>query len=290
MPKLIVMVGPPGSGKSTFSKKYVEEGFVYVNQDSQGKDHLHIFDIAILAGQNVIVDRMGFNKEQRSRYLSLAKEKGYNTQIFVLHQSYDTCLERVRARVDHPTIKDEKSARSALNLFFTKYERVEDAEADEVVRIWPEGDKPRVIIVDLDGTLCNVDHRIHFVRTDGKKDWKSFFQGLKDDKVNEWCKLIIDSIYSTFTDGIKTVLCSGRPDDYEKPTRKWLEDNRIKFQSLYMRHRGDRRQDNITKEQILDFEILTRYTPFFMIDDRSQVVEMWRRRGYTCLQCASGNF
>lgn len=57
-----------------------------------------------------------------------------------------------------------------------------------------------------------------------------------------------------------------------------------------MRPRNDYRRDDIVKEIILDFEILTRYTPIFMIDDRTQVVEMWRRRGFVCLQCAKGNF
>ena len=57
-----------------------------------------------------------------------------------------------------------------------------------------------------------------------------------------------------------------------------------------MRQRDDFRPDNIVKEMILDFEILTRYTPYFMIDDRKQVVDMWRKRGYTCLACAEGDF
>lgn len=57
-----------------------------------------------------------------------------------------------------------------------------------------------------------------------------------------------------------------------------------------MRRSGDFRPDYIVKEVILDFEILTRYTPYIIIDDRDQVVKMWRRRGYTCLQCAPGDF
>jgi hypothetical protein len=90
--------------------------------------------------------------------------------------------------------------------------------------------------------------------------------------------------------GYKIVLCSGRPDDHEKPTREWLSRSYPYYDDLFMRLRGDHRQDNIAKENILDFEILTRYTPYFMIDDRAQVVEMWRKRGFTCLQCAPGDF
>jgi predicted kinase len=292
--QLIVMVGPSGAGKSTMAKFIVasqnggNEPFTYINQDSQGREHLHLFDLAILAGENVIVDRMGFTKNQRARYIDIAKANGYNTKIIVLHESYATCLERCINRQDHETIKEEKAARSALNMFFSKYERVEDSEADVVERHWPNGVKPLAIIVDLDGTLCNMEHRLHFVNLEEgqKKNWKDFFDNMSKDEVNVWCKDIILSLYEE----TKIVLCSGRPDNYRMATENWLANNEIPYHALYMRNRADQRQDNITKEVILDFELLSRYSPHFFIDDRSQVVEMYRKRGFTVLQCAKGNF
>ena len=153
MKKCVILVGPPGSGKTTIAHQ-VFDTHTYINQDIQGKEHLHNFDMAVLAGEDVIIDRMNFNKLQRSRYLDIAKTNGYETEIVVIHESYKTCLERCLKRQDHPTIKDEQSARSALATFFGKYERVQDEEADKVTRIWPEGDKPLAAISDLDGTLC----------------------------------------------------------------------------------------------------------------------------------------
>jgi hypothetical protein len=270
------------------SKNGGNEPFTYINQDSQGREHLHLFDMAILAGENVVVDRMGFTKNQRSRYIDLAKTHGYITKIIVLHESYATCLQRCLDRKNHETIKEEKAAKSALNMFFSKYERVQDNEADVVERHWPSGLKQLAIICDLDGTLCKVDHRLHFVRRPKgeKKDWNGFFRAMTHDEVNQWCKDILE----TFNNKYAVVLCSGRPDNYRIQTEEWLFKHKIAYESLFMRNRGDQRQDNIAKEIILDFEILTRYTPYFMIDDRQQVVDMWRARGYTCLQCADGAF
>jgi hypothetical protein len=58
-----------------------------------------------------------------------------------------------------------------------------------------------------------------------------------------------------------------------------------------MRQERDYRQDYLIKEQILDFEILTRYTQVLAVfDDRSTVVNMWRKRGLTTLQVAPGEF
>jgi hypothetical protein len=289
------MVGPPGSGKSTFAKKNYP-GFVYVNQDSQGVDHLHHFDMALIDGQDLIVDRMGFNKEQRSRYLKRAKEFGYETKIVVLHENFDTCRERCTLRSDHETIKDKETASKAINFFFSKYERVEDSEADKVERYWPTGDKPKAIVCDLDGTLCNLDHRLHFVKGE-RKNWGAFFKHLDKDEPNEWCAELLKQMANG---NYAVVYCSGRPDSYKEATDKWLRANDLKFfhvgdchdymAPLYMRNRGDHRDDSIVKEILLDFEILTRFTPYFMIDDRKRVVDMWRKRGYIVLQCAEGNF
>lgn len=287
--RLMLLVGPPGSGKSTFAKKCVADRFIHINQDLQGKEHLHVFDIAVQAGQDVVVDRMNFSRGQRARYLDIAKKHGYQTAITVFHESLGTCLKRCKERVGHSTIKDEVSARSALNTFFTKYERVQDNEADTVQRLWPDGAKPSAIICDLDGTLCDVEHRRHFVRRpEGeKKDWKGFFEGISEDKIVQ----PVADILRRSAERYEIVYCSGRPDNYRKITEEWLRSKYLAFSGeLYMRARNDQRQDNIVKEIILDFEILTRYTPFFMLDDRQQVVDMWRSRGYTCLQCAPGDF
>lgn len=288
MNKLIVLVGPPGSGKSTLAKQYESEGYVRVNQDEQKAEHMDVFYEAISQGKNIVVDRMNFNKDQRSRYLVPAKEAGYETTIKVIHESREICDSRMGRRKDHPTIKDSFNAYCALNLFFSKYERPTEDEADNIEFIYPNYDKPLAVICDLDGTLCNIDHRLHYVRDNEnkKKNWKAFFDNMSKDTPNAWCQEIIEKLSGYFP----IVFASGRPDDYKLRTIHWLEDNALPTRNLYMRCTGDYRQDYIAKEIILDFEILTRFTPYFFIDDRKQVVDLWRRRGYVCLQCNEGAF
>ena len=296
MSKLTIMVGPPSSGKSTYAKKLISfdkyradgRDTVYINQDSQGKEHLKLFEAAVKEGKDIVVDRLNFSKAQRARYIGPARTSMYEVEIVVLHENYETCLKRCLERKDHETIKDEDSARSALNMFFSKYERPTEDECDFLKWIYTEDQKPPAVICDIDGTLCNVEHRLHHVRGEGKKDWNSFFKEMVNDTPNLWCLELVEK----FSNDYQIVFCSGRPDSWRPQTVEWLAKYGLHpyMYKLYMRPRSDSRNDSITKEVLLDFEILTRFEPFFFVDDRKRVVDVWRRRGYVCLACHDGDF
>lgn len=302
MKQLILLAGPPGSGKSTYCENNDYIDYFRISQDDQGKEgHMRYFLQLIAEGSDIIVDRMNFNKEQRSRYLSVAKANGYATKIVVLHESSATCLKRMAERKGHPTIQDDKSAKAALHTFMSKYERPTADEADEIEFVYPKGDKPYCIGVDLDGTLCNIEHRLHFVRGEGKKDWKSFLGNISGDSVNPWC----ESLINAYKHGslAQIVYCSGRGSEYRDVTKNWLKENYLFWQcnefdrigtpiheNLYMRERGDHRADTVVKEILLDFEILTRFEPIFFVDDRPSVCRMWRSRGFKCLQIQEKEF
>ena len=140
----------------------------------------------------------------------------------------------------------------------------------------------RAIICDLDGTLTDTRHRLHHVQGP-KKDWDAFFDGISDDPIVGPVADIVD-MYAA--DGAAILLCSGRPEKYREKTVEWLGRNDIEYTQLYMRPDDDRRPDHIVKSQILDGILSDGYEPIVVLDDRASVVNMWRERGLTCLQCA----
>jgi predicted kinase len=114
--KLIIMVGIPGSGKSTVAKRVVEKGFRYFNADQiraelhgdeiiQG-DHKQTYAIlfermeeAMKEGVSIVVDNTNLNPKQRLLILDRAKTFNYtDVQLWFLDVPLELCLERNKNR------------------------------------------------------------------------------------------------------------------------------------------------------------------------------------------------
>lgn len=81
-----------------------------------------------------------------------------------------------------------------------------------------------------------------------------------------------------------------KPYRYRKITEQWLTWNVISFGDMYMRGDNDFRSDHVIKEEILGHLLSRGKRILFVVDDRQQVVDMWRRNGITVLQCDEGDF
>ena len=74
-------------------------------------------------------------------------------------------------------------------------------------------------------------------------------------------------------------------------TIKWLTKYKIPYHDLLMRKTKDGRKDSVIKKEIVDEHIKGKYFVRFVLDDRDQVVDMWRKEmGYACLQVNYGDF
>jgi uncharacterized HAD superfamily protein len=142
------------------------------------------------------------------------------------------------------------------------------------------------IIVDLDGTLCDIEHRVHHVKKH-PKDWKSFNAGIDKDKSYFWC---LELIAAMKTRGYQILFVTGRGEDLRGATEEWLNRHQVAYDKLYMRAYQDYREDSDVKEEIYRKHIEKVAAVLFVVDDRQSVVERWRKLELTCLQCAPGNF
>ena len=144
----------------------------------------------------------------------------------------------------------------------------------------------KAILVDLDGTLANVDHRVHHVEKDDP-DYKAFHDKMGEDKLNQWCAQLISAMQN---ERYAIHFVTGREEIYREHTEKWLKEHGISFDLLLMRKEGDESTDEDIKESLYNEFIKDQFQVLFVVDDRLSVVKMWRRIGLVCLQCDWGDF
>jgi len=143
-------------------------------------------------------------------------------------------------------------------------------------------------IIDIDGTIADASHRLWTIRK-SPKDWDKFFELMADDLPMFHMRDLIRRL----ADYDMTILlyASGRPERFRGVTLDWLEFYGFpEGERLYMRPDGDRRDDDIIKQEILIQMKKDGYDPTMAFDDRTRVVNMWRRNGIPCLQVAPGDF
>jgi predicted kinase len=133
--QLVVLVGLPGSGKSSLCKLPEFESYVRISQDEQGREgHRNLFNRALHDKRNIIIDRCGFNKEQRQRYIKPAKAAGYVTTIMWLKVPAEVCIERIKKRADHPNLtKDSSNILDVVKMFDNMFVDPTIDEADQLM-------------------------------------------------------------------------------------------------------------------------------------------------------------
>ncbi|OAO01574.1 hypothetical protein A8B75_14450 [Sphingomonadales bacterium EhC05] len=145
----------------------------------------------------------------------------------------------------------------------------------------------KTILFDIDGTLANIEHRLKHLHKD-KPDWKAFNAEIGGDTPNAPVVALYKSLWAA--DSFELILVTGRNERSRSLTEQWLAWNEIPFGQILMRQDNDYRADHIIKQEILESLLTAGKVIEFVVDDRQQVVDMWRRNGITCLQCDVGDF
>ena len=147
-----------------------------------------------------------------------------------------------------------------------------------VFNVHDQGWCPPTVLCDIDGTVAlHGDERGHYE-----------YDKVSGDQPNN---AVIDCVRSFIEAGLEVIFMSGREDYCRWDTLDWI--NRYvtnRMCDLFMRETGDHRADYIIKAELFDRYVRGIYDVRFVLDDRDQVVRMWRKMGLTCLQVADGNF
>ena|ERR1019366_3500801 len=142
----------------------------------------------------------------------------------------------------------------------------------------------RWVIFDLDGTLADIGHRLHHIKKE-PADWDAFNKEcLHDHPMRDIVKLL-HVVHQT---GYSVAILSGRDNAYRSLTEQWLRSLGITWSKLLLRPHGDHRSDTVVKREMF-VDNFDKQEVWFVIEDRTKVVKMWREMGLTCLQCREGD-
>lgn len=126
-PKIIVMCGIPGSGKSTYASLAYPE-YIQINQDELKTKEKCIEKAHDLLTQNksIVIDRTNVTKDQRKIWIDIAKEyKIEPPKLIFLQADPLLCYYRICKREGHPTITNNmtlEKKRSIINKFASNLE------------------------------------------------------------------------------------------------------------------------------------------------------------------------
>ena len=295
--RVLLLVGIPGSGKSTWANHFVlnNPGWVILNRDSYRKmlknqyvvepkmeDLItEMFGSAVISAlrfkQNVIIDNTNLKSKYILPIIDMVKEYA-DVEYQIFDCSVDKAIERDNTRekkVGSEVIK--KMYKDYINLLETfNFNKVSKKDRIYIEPIF-DPNLPDAYIFDIDGTLAHMSNKR------GPFEWHNVD---KDD-----LDIVVARQFNLHMKNGDTILVvSGRDEEARKKTEEWLDFYGLKYNKLLMRPKGDFRKDSIIKEEIYENEIFGKYNVIAIYDDRDQVVSKWRSLGLKVFQVAPGAF
>lgn len=283
MKKVLILQGLPASGKSQFAKELLLANpgrWVRTNKDllremahasywSKGNEKFvrKLRDTVILMsleeGKHVVIDDTNFGRNiDRIKELVRGKARVIVDDSF-LKVPVEECIRR-------DLLRPKSVGKDVIMKMYNDFVR---PQLTALVAYNP--DLPDAIIADMDGTLAIIGDRNPFDISRCDLDLPN--------------QPVLETVHK-WQDTKTIIIMSGRTDDGKEKTEAWLNRYGVKYQHIYMRKTGDMRKDSVIKQEFYENFVKDKYNISFILDDRQQVVDMWRSFGLTVFQVAEGDF
>lgn len=307
--ELVILRGLQGSGKTTYARQWVAQDPDWrfrVNRDDIRKSAYDMLwglsrhmeesvsraevaqaEAALAAGLSVIIDATNLRARVVKDWYAVANKAGVPVRVHDIDTPLEECIVRDMNREKKV---GEDVIRNFNDRFFQKGKLPPVPENNEVEPLGkaytPNPDLPKAIWVDVDGTLAERVHDLAPQPVRGPFDEARVYE----DAVIEH---IADLVRILHAAGYKIIIMSGRTDSCQPETERWLQDNNIPYDEIFMRRTVEDkgRKDNLVKHDLFWANVAPKYDVHYCLDDRQQVVDFTRDvLKIPVLQVATGDF
>lgn len=312
--KITCMRGFSGSGKSTRAAEIAKEtGAVVVNRDllrlmllgtywtgkTVDEDRVSVAEeaqvVALLkAGADVVIDSTHLNPPFLRKWAKLATRMGVEFEVVDMIAPMEACAaaDYARGTLGERSVGMDVIKAQAKRWPVEKWPTI-TAEPFIIEPVeWIPG-LPEAILVDIDGTVAHMTGRSPYD-----------YSKVHTDELDPYVAGLVQEIYDyrnleccyPLGDYTRVIFASGRDDDCRELTEKWLASYLVRYDQLIMRpadakdERGGKLPDYQVKYDLFNEHVRGKYNVRFVLDDRQQVVDMWRQLGLKCLQVQPGEF
>lgn len=236
-------------------------------------------EAAIKAGKSVVVADTNLRAKFARDWMAFAEKLKADFKVVKFDDiSVEECIRRDKLReksVGEKVIRD-------MSKFLVKGKIPDLAPLES--KSWtvepydnPEN-LPSAIIVDIDGTLAKMSDRSPY-------DWHRVGEDYP-------VKAVIDAVSAAYQEFSHIIVMSGRDGSCRDITDQWLFQHldKVSDYQLLMRAPGDNRKDDLVKYELFNEHVRDKYHVKYVLDDRRQVVVMWRALGLACFQVQDGDF
>ena len=298
MPKIILTQGIPGSGKSTWAKKWVEEDPIHrvrwnnddcrkmcgpywipEREDFISEIREKFLNEAMQEHKDIVIDDMNLNQKTINYYEDLIdnfntfnihkKEHMYTKEYKLFNISVEECIRRDALR-EHPI--GEKTIKE-IHKKYSYY--IRDVVNKEILdkRTKIDDNLPYCILLDIDNTISYSFNRPWYGEEAANE--------MINDKVNQQLQFLIQSLNVH----IDVIIMTGRNDNKEmEQTLTWLTNHKIPWNNFYGRPVGDYRKGSIIKLENYNKYIKGKYNVLAAIEDDEECVKMYQEQGIFVLQ------
>lgn len=288
MPKLIIMQGLPGSGKTSkafdlmlenpkLERMSIKTMTEIANNPTEKlvQKAIELFHKKLLKAidekKDIIIDDANLHPWHVNAYRFIAKQNNYEFEVVKMNTPVEECYGRIIKRHQY-------NARA-----YSLISKIKLDEMAERLVVPEEKENAEFVVYGLEDCIADTSER-RFFASKGNIFQPGVFYSKGLISLDEIKYNILLEIYNDLDAGYKIVIVTKRPDELRAVTEEWLKDNNVPYHTLIMKSKYVFSPEHIWKYAVLENKFNIHLCKK-IVDDNEAVLRHFEQRGIEAVDC-----